>query len=77
MAGGACGTTPKFYWTVRLDVCTSQRDDVKPETMACIKAGMLDKWAIYEHMADTLGVPQPTVRRVSGILRRRPPRCSI
>lgn len=48
----------------------SQSDDIKREIMSCIEAGMSDKQAIYKHVADEIGVPRPTVRRVAGVLRR-------
>lgn len=48
----------------------TQTDAIKRKILSCLDGGMSDKQAIYKRVADELGVPRPTIRRVACLLRR-------
>ena len=48
---------------------TNQNATVREAINSCLSEGVANKQDIYTKVADELGVPRPTVRRVAGDLR--------
>jgi len=48
---------------------SKREEQIKKEILECISGGIKDKQIIYDRVANKLGVPRPSIRRVAKSLK--------